>query len=386
MNDDIWKTIFDIIKNNRARNIHATIIDFPILSQNLTLVMDKLLDYSDDRIMDMSLMKYMVSGTADKMICCEISLTGFIVAVGFEDGLIKVFKCKIGNPNKQKRQAEFDAPSSERSVEQKESRENIDKLIGHQGAVYWLSISHDEKFLISGSYDSTIRLWWVPQGTCMVVYQAHQAAVWDIKFFTFSNFFASGSADSLAKMWTISKFEPVRIFAHHSVDVVKVEFVPKYKSLVTASTDFTMVIWNIYKGVKMIAIGPESSPIRSLIVTKNWRYLLTGDEYGNLWVYDLNFKCIKILNIKHSKDKAIWSIDFDQYYNFLAVGDESNIITVYNFKEIWKEATINPSEVERDAPEKWIIHKVPVSKSEDSIVYGLRYTHNNIIVAVIKAD
>lgn len=136
MNDDIWKTIFDIIKNNRARNIHATIIDFPILSQNLTLVMEKLLDYSDDRIKDMSLMKYMVSGTADKMICCEISLTGFIVAVGFEDGLIKVFKCKIGNPNKQKRQPDFDAPSSERSQEPKESRENIDKLIGHQGAVY----------------------------------------------------------------------------------------------------------------------------------------------------------------------------------------------------------------------------------------------------------
>ena len=346
MNDDIWKTIFDIIKNNRARNIHATIIDFPILSQNLTLVMDKLLDYSEDRIKDMSLMKYMVSGTADKMICWEISLSGYIVAVGFEDGLIKVFKCKIGNPNKRKRHTEFEAPNSERSIdnfnyrgEPKESREHVDKLIGHQGAVYCLSISHDEKFLISGSYDTMIRLWWVPQGTWMVVYQAHQSAVWDIKFFTFSNFFASGSADSLAKMWTISKFEPVRIFAFHTVDVVKVEFVPKYKSLVTASIDFTMVIWNIYKGQKMIVIGPEASPIRSLIVTKNCRYLLTGDEYGNLWVYDLNFKWIKILNIKHSKDKAIWSIDFDQYYNFLAVGDESNIITVYNFKEICKEAT-----------------------------------------------
>ena len=51
-------------------------------------------------------------------------------------------------------------------------------------------------------------------------------------------------------------------------------------------------------------------------------------------MFDLNFKCIKILNIKHSDHKAIWSIDFDQFYNFLAVGDESNIITVYNFREL----------------------------------------------------
>lgn len=218
----------------------------------------------------------------------------------------------------------------------------------------------------------------------MIAYKAHQGAVWDIKFFTFSNFFASGSADSLAKMWTVSKFEPVRIFAHHEVDVVKVEFVPKYKSLVTASIDFTMVIWNIIKGQKMIVIESIKAPIRSLIVTKNCRYLLTGNEYGNLCIFDLNFKCINILNIKHSKDKAIWSIDFDQYFNFLAVGDESNIITIYNFKELCKEATINPSSVEREAPDKCIIHKVAASQHEESIVYGVRYTHKNIIVAVVN--
>ena len=135
-------------------------------------------------------------------------------------------------------------------------------------------------------------------------------------------------------MWTISKLEPVRIFCYHVVDVVKVEFVPKYKSLVTASVDFTMVIWNIIKGQKMIVIESGNSPIRSLIVTKSCRYLITGNENGNLCIFDLNFKCINILNIKHSDNKAIWSIDFDQFYNFLAIGDESNIITVYNFKEL----------------------------------------------------
>jgi len=68
MSDEIWKKIFDIIKINKARNIHATIIDFPILEQNLNLLIDKLVDYSEDRIKDMSLMKYMVTGTIDKMV------------------------------------------------------------------------------------------------------------------------------------------------------------------------------------------------------------------------------------------------------------------------------------------------------------------------------
>lgn len=212
------------------------------------------------------------------MICCEISLTGYIVAVGFEDGLIKIFKCKIGSNRTRRKNVQ----SQEMSKAESENREHVDKLFGHRGAVYCLSITHDEKLLISGSHDSTIRLWSISEGYCLFTYKAHQAAVWDIKFFAFSNFFASGSADSLAKMWTVSKFEPVRIFTYHDVDVVKVEFVPKYKSLVTASLDFTMVIWNIVKGQKMIVIESMKSPIRSLIVTKNCRYLLTGNEYGNL--------------------------------------------------------------------------------------------------------
>ena len=334
MSDDIWKIIFGIIRTNKARNIHATIIDFPILQQNLNLVVEKLLDYSDDRVRDMSLMKYVVSGTYNKMICCEISMSGYIVAIGFEDGLIKVFKCKIG-PKLRGAPASGMMTHGDIGYSQKpEVSETTDKLYGHEGAVYCLSLSHDEKLLVSGSADSTIRLWCVPKGECLILYKAHQFAVWDIKFFSFSNFFASGSADALAKMWTISKLEPVRIFCYHVVDVVKVEFVPKYKSLVTASVDFTMVIWNIIKGQKMIVIESGNSPIRSLIVTKSCRYLITGNENGNLCIFDLNFKCINILNIKHSDNKAIWSIDFDQFYNFLAIGDESNIITVYNFKEL----------------------------------------------------
>lgn len=328
----------------------------------------------------------MITDTASKMIWCEISLNGTIIAIGFEDGFIKLFKYKVGklSPTNYPGSASMLSQSEQGFDGHKEKTEVIDKLYGHKGAVYCLSLSHDEKLLISGSADSTIRLWCVPTGACLLVYKAHQFAVWDIKFFTFSNFFASGSADSLAKMWTVSKLEPVRIFAYHLVDVVKVEFVPKYKSLVTASVDFTMVIWNIIKGQKMLAIEPWTSPIRSLIVTKNWRYLITGNEYGNLYVFDLNFKCINILNIKHSKDKAIWSIDFDQFYNFLAVGDESNLITVYNFKELWKEATINPSNVERDPPDGWIIHKITVSEHADNKVFGIRYTQNNIIVSVIE--
>lgn len=62
ISDHVWQdTIFGVIKANKSRNIHATIIDFPILKQNLNLLSDKLLDYSEDRMTDMSVKKFMVN-------------------------------------------------------------------------------------------------------------------------------------------------------------------------------------------------------------------------------------------------------------------------------------------------------------------------------------
>jgi WD40 repeat protein len=46
-------------------------------------------------------------------------------------------------------------------------------LVGHSGPVYATSISIDDKYLISGSGDNTIRKWSLLTRSCLVVYLSH---------------------------------------------------------------------------------------------------------------------------------------------------------------------------------------------------------------------
>lgn len=46
-------------------------------------------------------------------------------------------------------------------------------LIGHEGPVYAVSISLDDKFIVSGSQDCTIRRWSVQTRSCLIVYHGH---------------------------------------------------------------------------------------------------------------------------------------------------------------------------------------------------------------------
>lgn len=55
-------------------------------------------------------------------------------------------------------------------------------LVGHSGPVYGTSFSTNEKFLISGSEDNTVRLWDLEKVTSVVSYLGHAYPVWDVCF------------------------------------------------------------------------------------------------------------------------------------------------------------------------------------------------------------
>lgn len=55
-------------------------------------------------------------------------------------------------------------------------------LVGHSGPVYGTSFSVNEKFLISGSGDKSVRLWDLEKGISVVQYLGHAYPVWDVSF------------------------------------------------------------------------------------------------------------------------------------------------------------------------------------------------------------
>ncbi len=60
------------------------------------------------------------------------------------------------------------------------------RLLGHTDSIFSISISPDKKFIISGSYDETIRLWSIYTKSTLVIYSGHFAPVLSVKFSPFS--------------------------------------------------------------------------------------------------------------------------------------------------------------------------------------------------------
>jgi WD40 repeat protein len=91
------------------------------------------------------------------------------------------------NPSAQNAKQEENADYYDEAVFEQITRRNRKlKLLGHTDSIFSISISPDKKYIISGSYDETIRLWSLYTKTTLVVYLGHFAPVLSVKFSPFS--------------------------------------------------------------------------------------------------------------------------------------------------------------------------------------------------------
>jgi transcription initiation factor TFIID subunit 5 len=105
-----------------------------------------------------------------------------LAAAGFSDSIVRVHSLKDPLPNPKvsfetgsKKAENDDSDMPDKSVYTK-------KFIGHSGAVFGLSFSPDQRFLLSCSEDQTVRLWSMETMTNLVCYRGHSYPVWDVDF------------------------------------------------------------------------------------------------------------------------------------------------------------------------------------------------------------
>ena len=71
------------------------------------------------------------------------------------------------------------APPSADDLEESEPPGTL-YLHGHTAAVHAVDFSVDQRLVLSGSSDGTVRVWGAEFGSCLAVYPGHVFPVWDV--------------------------------------------------------------------------------------------------------------------------------------------------------------------------------------------------------------
>lgn len=162
-------------------------------------------------------------------------------------------------------------------------------IANHTNYISCNKFMYSDQQLITGSGDSTCKLWDVETGQLMQTFIGHQADVMsiDISPSDAGNIFLSGSSDHVVLVWDIRSGQYVQIFDGNESDVNSVKFHPSGDAFATGSDDSTCRLFDL-RADRQVAIYKKDSIIfacNSVDMSLSGRLLFAGynDYCINVW-------------------------------------------------------------------------------------------------------
>ena len=171
------------------------------------------------------------------------------------------------------------------------SRKLLFTLPGHETTITQIQFSPDGNILASASWDKTIKLWRIKDGSLITTLTGHQDGISSIAFAWGKQGYllASGSADKTIKLWSIIDEQPqlINTLIDHQDGVKTLAFNPKGKILASGSYDQTIKLWN-REGELLQTLAGHNLAISTLAFSPDGKVLVSGSWDNTIRFWQIN--------------------------------------------------------------------------------------------------
>ena len=176
-------------------------------------------------------------------------------------------------------------------------------LSGHHNSVRAIAAHGDT--LISGSYDCTVRVWKISNGDLVHRLQGHTQKVYSVVLDTARNRCISGSMDNLVKVWDLTSGACLFNLEGHTSLVGLLDL--SHDRLVSAAADSTLRIWDPESGTCKATLSAHTGAI-TCFQHDGQKVISGSDRTLKMWNVR-NGECVKDLLTDLS---GVWQVRFDE--------------------------------------------------------------------------
>ena len=164
------------------------------------------------------------------------------------------------------------------------------RLTAHREMITAIAITEDQRFLISVSWDRTLKIWDFARGTLITTVEAHDQGILALAVTGNGDYhLATGGFDQTVKLWTLasdgSNLELDQIFLGHLGSIHGLDFASRWHFLVSGSYDQTLKQWNLEQETEEFSSYDSLGAIYALAVAPNQDFIAAagGDGTVSLW-------------------------------------------------------------------------------------------------------
>ena len=203
------------------------------------------------------------------------------------------------------------------SVEKDQTDQGPMVLRGHTGVIWSVAITPDDKTVISGSEDKTVKVWDLATGKCRATFEGHTNAVLGIAVTPDGKTVISGSEDKTVKVWDLATGKCHATFEGHTDQVFCVAVTPDGKKVVSGSHDKTVKVWDLATGKCHATFEGHINLVLGVTVTPDGRTVISGSDD----------KTVKVWDLETGKCRATFEGHTDSIYRVAVTPDGKTVIS-----------------------------------------------------------
>lgn len=288
-----------------------------------------------------------------------------------------------------------------------QKKESTKVLAGHSDSVLGFCISTDGNKVVSGSRDTTIKIWDLEE-TAVQTLRGHADSVLAVAISPDGKRIVSGSRDTTVRLWDLDRGEAT-ILSGHSDSVLAVALAADGSRLVSGDSDGTFKIWDLgsrrvktLKGCEGWVLGMFLSPEGT-----NPSAITSNQTDGSFEVWDLESRKVssfsghssivfdvhmtpngrRMVSASHDRTVRLWDLETKQSYTLtghsgwvlgvFTTTDGTRVVSSSHDKTIrvWNMMTDKVKTIEVDAS---FVHGIGISPHGNRVV--ARANHNMLKV------
>lgn len=166
------------------------------------------------------------------------------------------------------------------------------KVIKHPGEINTIAISNDRQKIFCADRSAKITVY-NPFGKVITTYEGHTDEVNSIAVARNNRYIISGSSDKTLRVWDMVKGKEVMTLEGHGWKVRSVDVSFDSKYLVSGAIDGECILWNLETGEQIKTFSVSNGQIRSVAIHPNKEYIVAaitfedhpefGETGGVIW-------------------------------------------------------------------------------------------------------
>jgi WD40 repeat protein len=180
-------------------------------------------------------------------------------------------------------------------------------LWGHEGEVTTVAVTPDGNYAISGSADTTVRVWNLDTGIQRLVLPGHMRLVTDVAVTPHGGRIVSSSLDQAIRVWNLENGEKEMELRGHTDDITAIAITPDGLKIVSASADTTLKVWSLETGEALKTLRGHTSAVTAVAISPDGRKIISSSLDRMIIVWDLESGEKKYtLNAQRAREKGVW--------------------------------------------------------------------------------